>query len=365
MLVAISKIAVGERIRKEYGDIGAFAEDIKANGMLNPLTVMQGDGEGYQLLAGLRRLRAAEFLGWAEVAVNVVDLKDAADALRIEISENEQRKEFSFREKMDFAKLLKDVEVAKAKERKKEGQSLGGSLAGKSRPKDDSLVDARPPSYEEDTISKQKTRDVVGSAIGMGGRTYSRAEYIIDNAPDDVIDKIESGECTIYKAYNDLRNHEKPQEPTNDEAAQEAAMPHDADVVTNDAEPLFAESQPPNCGTAADTNADVTTPKAKKPTKPRMEKDPFYQKLKAEEDAAMSKEREFDALSAEEKITELKRQLKDARVRANIAEADLAREKDLRFNDTYHRDGTIEMLQQKLDEAQARIKELETKYEPS
>ncbi len=125
MTIAIERIIIKERIRKEITKISELAEDIRENGLLNPITVMMLDGGKYQLLAGLRRLKAVQSLGHTEIAVNVVFPADAEAALRIEISENEQREDFTFSEKMDYGRLLEEIEREKARER----MSLGGKGA--------------------------------------------------------------------------------------------------------------------------------------------------------------------------------------------------------------------------------------------
>jgi ParB family chromosome partitioning protein len=66
-LVPIANIKVGERIRKDIGDIDGLAESIADIGLLNPITIAP-DGT---LLAGERRLEACKKLGWDKVPVTV------------------------------------------------------------------------------------------------------------------------------------------------------------------------------------------------------------------------------------------------------------------------------------------------------
>jgi ParB family chromosome partitioning protein len=102
--------------------ITELARDIALNGLPHPVTVLEAEGGNYRLLAELRRLKAVQSLGMTEIAVNVVSPVDAEAALRIEVSENEQREDFTYSEEMDFARLLEEIERAKALERK----SIGG-----------------------------------------------------------------------------------------------------------------------------------------------------------------------------------------------------------------------------------------------
>jgi ParB family chromosome partitioning protein len=190
MKAPIESIRIKERIRKEISKIPELAADIGKNGLLHPVTVMETDGGGLQLLAGLRRVKAAQSLGWMEIDVIIVSPADAEAELQIIISENEQREQFTYSEQMDYARLFEEIESAKAKER---------MLSGK---KNSDPLDGRP----EGTY----TREIVGAKIGMSGRQYSRAKYVADNAPPEVIDRLDKGGCSVNKAYKELRAKEPP-----------------------------------------------------------------------------------------------------------------------------------------------------------
>jgi len=197
MNIAVEKIKVAERIRKLTAGVDELAKDIQKNGLINPITVMAIDGDDrYQLLAGLRRFRAAQALGWEEIAVTVVSPKDAEAALNIEYSENVQREAFTFSEKMDYARLIDEIEKAKAKERK---------LSGKQ------IESANLPLARAEGRRKRETRTIVGDKIGMSGPQYDRAKYIADRAPREVIDELDRGERTVFGTYEELRATEKSQ----------------------------------------------------------------------------------------------------------------------------------------------------------
>jgi ParB family chromosome partitioning protein len=63
---------------------------IKANGLLQPITVRSQPGGGWELVAGERRLRAAGRLGWSEIPAVVRDFDDRA-MLTLALVENLQR----------------------------------------------------------------------------------------------------------------------------------------------------------------------------------------------------------------------------------------------------------------------------------
>src|ERR1051325_9043372 len=87
MRQSISSIHVGHRHRRDLGDIVGLARSIAEVGLLHPI-VVRPDGT---LIAGARRLRAAQRLGWTEVPVSIVDIDIIA---RGELAENANRKDF-------------------------------------------------------------------------------------------------------------------------------------------------------------------------------------------------------------------------------------------------------------------------------
>ena len=110
VLLAIEAVIIGERHRLDLGDLDALAASIKDTGLLHPI-VVQRDGT---LVAGERRLRAVELLGWRKIPVTVVDL-DAV--VRGEFAENTCRKDFTLSEAVAIKRALEPLEKAKAKER--------------------------------------------------------------------------------------------------------------------------------------------------------------------------------------------------------------------------------------------------------
>jgi ParB family chromosome partitioning protein len=66
---------------------------LAASGLLQPISVRRA-GEGYELIAGERRLRAATNLGWAEIPALVKDLDDRS-SLVMALVENLQRSDLN------------------------------------------------------------------------------------------------------------------------------------------------------------------------------------------------------------------------------------------------------------------------------
>ena len=180
MLIEINKVKVNERIRKDFWNIQELAEDIKTNGLINPPVVTPD----YELIAGERRLRALKELGYNQIEVRVMTVNDALHQLKLEISENENRKDFSFNEKMTWAKML-EVEYGKIA---KENQGNRNDLTSVGNP----------------TNVRVDTR--VAQEVGFGSKdTYRQAKYISENADEETIKKLDDGQLSINKAYTQLK----------------------------------------------------------------------------------------------------------------------------------------------------------------
>jgi hypothetical protein len=177
----------------------------------------------------------------------------------------------------------------------------------------------------------------------MGETNYRRAKYITDNAPDDVIEELDKGERTIRGTYDELKAKEKTakQSPA---GAGKGGSGGTYDAVT--------EPPKPN-------NAQKSKEKPKPSSQPSTHSNGLLSKADEE---AIERNEKFAAMSDAEKVEELQSQLKKERTRAATAESELARLKELRHNDNYHKDGIIANLQTRLDTAEARVDELEALY---
>jgi len=96
---AIDAIKIGQRHRKDLGDVWELAHSIDAVGLLHPI-VITPDGE---LIAGQRRLEACKLLGWQEIPVRIIDLDDIEQG---ECDENGQREDYRLSEKVDVWRSL-------------------------------------------------------------------------------------------------------------------------------------------------------------------------------------------------------------------------------------------------------------------
>jgi len=199
MLIDIDKIVVGDRIRKDFGDIEELAEDIRENGLINPPVV----NKEYALLAGERRLRACKSLGWQQIEVRMMDTRDAEHELNIEISENDVRKGFTKSERVDYIRRLLRIEQAKAKERQVAGTSVANATeVGRS----------------DELTAKQ---------FDMSAKTMRRELFIADNAdlldPADFADWDE-GKLSTNKAFQRVKAAQQQAERERDDARETVSM---------------------------------------------------------------------------------------------------------------------------------------------
>ena len=360
MKALIENIKITSRVRKELTKIDELAGDIEAQGLINPVTVMSLDGGEFRLLAGLRRLRAFEMLGRGEIDIHVVAPADAEAELRIEISENEQREAFTFSETVDYGRLLEEIVKEKSKKRQLEGASAGGKIAGNGRSKDNSLTPQGAEGNQK--VREKETREIVAEKLGMGKTTYDRAKYIADNAPDEVIEELDNGKRSIRGVYDELKAKEKTGESAEDAVIENTAVDTDSEDVSHDAD---TDGVPGEAGSWDAESEQGSQPEPPKASDKKKHSDnaaaPAYPAgmLSKSDEEAIERNRVFNAMSPDEKVVELKRQLKYERVRANTAESELARLKELRHNDNYHKDGIIQNLESRLERAEARVRELE------
>lgn len=108
--IKISAIARNPYQPRKYFDqeaIFQLAESIRTYGVLNPLTVRR-TSEGYELIAGERRLRAARAAGLSEVPCIVLSATEE-DSSAIALVENLQRRDLDFFEEAQGFRQLIDL----------------------------------------------------------------------------------------------------------------------------------------------------------------------------------------------------------------------------------------------------------------
>lgn len=184
MLIDIEKVSVGDRIRKDMGDLKELSDDIAKNGLINPPVVTPD----FELIAGERRLEAMKKLGYKQVEVRIMKVEDAEHKLNLEINENENRKDFNKSERIEYARQLERIERVKASQREKAGVAIDPSQ----------------------NFGQGRSDDIVAGKLGIGsGEQYRKEKYIADNADPETLEQWNNEEISTHKAYTKVKELEK------------------------------------------------------------------------------------------------------------------------------------------------------------
>ena len=119
--------------RKEFGDkaLLELSQSIRTHGVLQPLIVRQ-QGEGYLLIAGERRLRAAMLAGLDRVP-SIITERDEKSCAEISLIENIQRQNLSFfEEAAALRRLIDEFSLTQAQVAERLGKTQS-SIANKLR----------------------------------------------------------------------------------------------------------------------------------------------------------------------------------------------------------------------------------------
>jgi N6-adenosine-specific RNA methylase IME4 len=184
MIIPISKIKIGSRLRKDLGDIKSLADSIQEVGLLHPIVI---DSQ-YNLVAGLRRLEAAKKLGWKEIDCSMIDLDGYGKYA--EIHENTHRKDFTASEINAIADYIQKTRIG---HRPKKGAKLA-------------------------PFSKGKTRDMVAKITGLSHGTIDKIRKIHEFAqkhPEhgDLVEQIDNSIHKVDAVYKKIQIEENKKLP--------------------------------------------------------------------------------------------------------------------------------------------------------
>lgn len=111
--IEIAKISANPfqpRLEFDAARLAELKQSISQNGLITPITV-RPHGSGYQLIAGERRLRAVQELGYKGVPAFVLDVKDDTQMLELAIVENVQREDLNpIEEALGYQKLIEECD---------------------------------------------------------------------------------------------------------------------------------------------------------------------------------------------------------------------------------------------------------------
>ena len=199
----IAEIIVGDRYRKDLGDLEPLKASIADIGLLHPVVI---DSER-RLLVGGRRLEACKQLGLLTIpAVTAASLADLRQRVMAEKDENVCREPFRPSEMVALGKVIEEFQRPIADAAKAEGVKEGGKnrhSSGGSSPK------AKQPRDES-----KRTSSVAAAACGVDRRTYEKAKAVTqaaEQSPKKFGPLVEQMDRTgkVNKAYSELRKQTK------------------------------------------------------------------------------------------------------------------------------------------------------------
>jgi ParB-like chromosome segregation protein Spo0J len=199
-------IRVGERIRKDLGDLGRLTDSIASKGFINPISV----DENMKLICGQRRLEAAKRLGWPVVEVRVFPVgTDAAAAQALEVDENECREPFTLAEAHAYYESIK-TPVEERGQRAHAAREMG-------------TRDYRDPIQQEpksDRPALDKATKVTGrSEAQLASYGYLKRVAGDESKPEairqlagDLIDRVDAEDVAVTSAAKEVREAVKQAE---------------------------------------------------------------------------------------------------------------------------------------------------------
>jgi ParB family transcriptional regulator, chromosome partitioning protein len=111
--------------RRDFDDeaLGELAESIRRQGLVQPIVVTPA-GEGYTIVAGERRWRAAQLAGLTEVPVVVREVEDDRQLLELALVENLQRSDLNaIEEALAYQALAEEFGLAQEEIAKRVGKA--------------------------------------------------------------------------------------------------------------------------------------------------------------------------------------------------------------------------------------------------
>lgn len=179
------------RRRFEDASLKALAESIRSHGVLEPLLVRKA-GEGYEIIAGERRYRAAQMAGLEAVPAIVLEV-DEKTAQAIALMENLQREDLNpYEETLGVLDLLA-LELGRSRE---EVVSLLHRMRDEVR--------GRVPRNVTGNSEGQKVEEVFRTLGRMDWQSFVRNRLPLLNLPPDLREALEDGSIP-YTAALELK----------------------------------------------------------------------------------------------------------------------------------------------------------------
>ncbi|MBP9034543.1 MAG: ParB N-terminal domain-containing protein [Pseudomonadales bacterium] len=224
----------------EPAELDALAEDIRRNGLLEPIVLHEG-----RILDGRNRYLACQK---AEVPVRTRELPADTNPWAFAWSENAERRHLSAGQRAAvYVRIVEgsDAWIAEQAKRRNDANARR-SAATKARPrtKDGRRLASSPRSNERplDRQSKNPARRAIATAAGVSPATISRAVTLKRHRPD-LLEKVRTGELTEPQARRQMERDER-REALRAKAAQVAVAPVEWRIIAGDCIAELAQLEP-------------------------------------------------------------------------------------------------------------------------
>jgi ParB-like chromosome segregation protein Spo0J len=204
----IDSIKIGKRFRRDLGDVDSLAKSIEQIGLVQPVVVT----EDRKLIAGQRRIEACKKLGWTEVPVHLVNIKEIVKG---EFHENVVRKDFSYSEMIAIKREIEPLEREESLKRQRQGQKLGGKLHHSINANTNIALLGENFTPSKQIEEKGKTDDKLAGLFGLSRPTFKKIEEIHEAAKEQpekygqLWKKVDDKRIKPEKAYRQIQKDKK------------------------------------------------------------------------------------------------------------------------------------------------------------
>lgn len=156
----INDIQIGNRFRKDLGNIEDLARSIERFGLFHPVVI----NENNELICGARRVKAYEFLARDDIPTTRINLRDIVQG---EKHENEDRQPFTPIEAAEIRKAAEPYEREEAEKRLHLSEGRGSKRSG-------NIPEV-----------KEQSRDKAALPTGYSYKTLDKVDEIVEIAQDN------------------------------------------------------------------------------------------------------------------------------------------------------------------------------------
>lgn len=180
--IDISAIKIGDRLRKDVGNISELAASIDEIGLLHPIVINEKD----ELVAGYRRIQAYKCLGRNSIPYTRINIDDLR---RGEYDENVVKEAFTISELVAIKRAVKETRVGHRP-----------SMAEEQSSRNNNIRNFR-------TFPKGSSSKIAGKIGGYSARTIEKAEIVVQAAEKNpklfmpILEKVDAGTMKVDRAY--------------------------------------------------------------------------------------------------------------------------------------------------------------------